>query len=449
MIPATRPNSPSADRAAPTGSRVVFPPRDVGTIRAVAADAITASVTLIANTDDHENHSSSVPERSSPTTAPAPAMPAQMPTARPRSSSGKTFVMMERVVGMTSAAPTPITARSAISQPGSLTKTAASDATPKTARPIWRMPLRPKRSPSAPAGSRRPAKTSAYASTIHCSWLCDAPVLRARSGSATFSEATAATTIISARHITASTARRARAERGCWGPSFMATSKPVPTDVKDEPPLGTYRTGMTTWRATPGRVPELRRLRYFLAVAGEQNFTRAAELLHVAQPALSRQVRLLERELGVELLHRTTHTFALTEAGRYLFERGPVLLDAADELWRLTSAFGAGERGAVAFGYGASAGYETVPELMRALTVRLPDVEITTHVMSTGQILAGVDDGTIDLGAVRCPPADTGLETRLLRLEAQGIQLRGDDPRSEEHTSELQSHVNLVCRLLL
>ena len=187
---------------------------------------------------------------------------------------------------------------------------------------------------------------------------------------------------------------------------------------------------MTTWRATPGRVPELRRLRYFLAVAGEQNLTRAAELLHVAQPALSRQVRLLERELGVELLRRTTHTFALTEAGRYLFERGPVLLDAADELWRLTSAFGAGERGTVTFGYGASAGYETVPELMRALTVRLPDIEVVTHVMSTDQNLAGVHDGTIDIGAVRCPPPDPGLVTRLLRREPQGLELRHDDPRA-------------------
>jgi DNA-binding transcriptional LysR family regulator len=199
---------------------------------------------------------------------------------------------------------------------------------------------------------------------------------------------------------------------------------------------------MTTWRATPGRVPELRRLRYFLAVAGEQNFTRAAELLHVAGPALSRQVRLLERELGVELLHRTTHTFALTEAGRYLFERGPVLLDAADELWRLTSAFGAGERGTVTFGYGASASYETVPELMRALTVRLPGISITTHVMSTGQILAGVEDGTLDVGAIRCPPADSGLETRLLRLEPQGIELRGDDPRADGESICLDAMVD-------
>ena len=111
--------------------------------------------------------------------------------------------------------------------------------------------------------------------------------------------------------------------------------------MKERPRLGTDRHGMTTtWRASIGQVPELRRLRYFLAVAGEQSFTRAAELLTVAQPALSRQVRQLERELGVELVRRTPHTFELTEAGRFLYERGPVLLDAADELWRLTSAQG-------------------------------------------------------------------------------------------------------------
>lgn len=210
-----------------------------------------------------------------------------------------------------------------------------------------------------------------------------------------------------------------------------ASKDPFPPDVKDGSRLGTERNGMTTtWRASIGQVPELRRLRYFLAVAGEQNFTRAAELLHVAQPALSRQVRQLERELGVELLRRTTHTFELTQAGRFLYERGPVLLDAADELWRLTSSYGTGERGTVSLGYGVSASYETVPELLRGLMGRLPEIQVTTQVLSTGRILAGVHDGTIDVGAVRCPPPDPGLVTRLLRLEPQGIELRHDDPRA-------------------
>jgi hypothetical protein len=94
MIPATSPNRPSDESAAPT---------------AVATDAIAARTTLTANTDDQENHWSSVPESSSPTTAPA----------------------------------TPMTARRPISQPGVSTRTAASDAMPKRARPSWRMPLRP------------------------------------------------------------------------------------------------------------------------------------------------------------------------------------------------------------------------------------------------------------------------------------------------------------------
>src|SRR5580693_9007375 len=80
--------------------------------------------------------------------------------------------------------------------------------------------------------------------------------------------------------------------------------------------------------ASISAVTDLRRLQYFLAVARERNFTRAADRLHVAQPALSRQVRLLEQELGVELLHRTTHEFELTEAGEFLLERGPALLSA-------------------------------------------------------------------------------------------------------------------------
>ena len=67
-------------------------------------------------------------------------------------------------------------------------------------------------------------------------------------------------------------------------------------------------------------------------------------------------------------MHRTTHAFELTEAGRFLLERASDLLAAADELWQSTRAYGMGERGAVAIAYGASASYETAPRLIHALT---------------------------------------------------------------------------------
>jgi DNA-binding transcriptional LysR family regulator len=175
-------------------------------------------------------------------------------------------------------------------------------------------------------------------------------------------------------------------------------------------------------------VTDLRRLQYFLAVARERNFTRAAEQLHIAQPALSRQVRLLEEELGVELLHRTTHTFELTEAGAFLLERGPTVLAAADELWRGARTYGSGDRGSVAIAYGASASYETAPKLLEALASSHPGLQIATSVKSVSEIVAGVTEGSIDLGLIRCPPADSGLEVRTIRREPQGLLVRRDHP---------------------
>ena len=171
---------------------------------------------------------------------------------------------------------------------------------------------------------------------------------------------------------------------------------------------------------------DLRRLQYFVTVARERNFTRAAERLHIAQPALSRQVRLLEQELGVELLHRTTHEFALTEAGEFLLDRAPTVLNAADELWRSMRTYASGERGEVVVAYGASASYETAPRLLQALAERNPAITITTEVKSVTEIVAGVSDGSIDVGLVRCPPKADFLETRTVRLERQGLLLRRD-----------------------
>lgn len=173
-------------------------------------------------------------------------------------------------------------------------------------------------------------------------------------------------------------------------------------------------------------VPDLRRLHYFVTVAEERNFTRAAERLHVAQPALSRQVRLLEQELGVELLYRTTHEFELTAAGAFLLEHGPSLLGSSEELWRNVRSFGTGERGSLVVAYGVSASYDTAPRLLAALAEHLPQIELTTELRPTPEILAGVRDATVDVGLVRCPPPTGALQARTIRFERQGLLVARD-----------------------
>jgi DNA-binding transcriptional LysR family regulator len=170
-------------------------------------------------------------------------------------------------------------------------------------------------------------------------------------------------------------------------------------------------------------MPDLRRLGYFVAVAEERNFTRAAERLHIAQPALSRQVRLLEDELGVALLRRTTHDVELTEAGALLLERGPRLLGDADALWRAVRRVGTGAAGTLTLAYGASAAYETAPKLLAALAERLPELRIETKVLPAPEILRGLTDGALDAGIVRCAPSG-----HVLRREPQGAVMRAGHP---------------------
>ena len=184
-------------------------------------------------------------------------------------------------------------------------------------------------------------------------------------------------------------------------------------------------------------MPDLRRLHYFLTVAQERSFTRAAERLHVAQPALSRQVRQLEQELGVELLYRTTHEFELTEAGGYLLERGPMLLEASEELWRSVRSFGLGERGALVVAYGPSVSYETAPKLLTALAARHAEITLSTNVRPTAEVLEAVTGGSVDVGLVRCPPRTSDLETWTIRLERLGILLQDSHPLAAEPSVEL------------
>ena len=116
---------------------------------------------------------------------PTPAVPAHTPIARPRSCGGKTLVMIDSVAGMISAPPMPMNARVAISWSAEPANAEASEPRPKSTYPACSAPRRPYRSPSAPMVSSRPANTSVYESTIHCTWLFDASRSRISVGMAT------------------------------------------------------------------------------------------------------------------------------------------------------------------------------------------------------------------------------------------------------------------------
>jgi DNA-binding transcriptional LysR family regulator len=183
--------------------------------------------------------------------------------------------------------------------------------------------------------------------------------------------------------------------------------------------------------------PEARLLRYFLAVAQELNFTRAAESLGIAQPALSSQIRRLEAQLGVPLLERTTRSVQLTEAGRVLQERGPAALAALADVWEAARRAGRGEAGRLRIVYSPSAGYETAPRLVDALRARHPEVEIAADVMSSAEIVRAVQDGDADVGIARTPVAAEGVRLRTVRLEPQGLIVPADHPLATRTEADL------------
>lgn len=162
----------------------------------------------------------------------------------------------------------------------------------------------------------------------------------------------------------------------------------------------------------------LRHLRYFVTVAEERHFGRAAERLHMAQPPLSQQIRRLEADLGVELFVRTTRRVDLTAAGAAYLERARAILasvvGAADEARRVA----AGAVGHVALGCVGSATYSLLPALSRRLADELPGVEFSFRgEMLVADQLDALRERTIDLALLRTPVTDGSLTVTTLRKE--------------------------------
>lgn len=163
---------------------------------------------------------------------------------------------------------------------------------------------------------------------------------------------------------------------------------------------------------------ELRHIRYFVAVAEECHFGRAAQRLHIAQPPLSQQIRQLEAELGVQLLTRSTRRVELTAAGERYLERARAILAAVESAADEASRVAAGQLGRMSLGFIGSSTYELLPRLVRVLRQDFPGIDLELHgEMLTPQQVTGLLDHTLDLGFLRPPVREPGVEFRVLRRE--------------------------------
>ncbi len=174
---------------------------------------------------------------------------------------------------------------------------------------------------------------------------------------------------------------------------------------------------------------ELRHLRYFVAVAEERHFGRAAERLRMAQPPLSQQIQALEAELGARLFDRNRRKVELTAAGDALLPEARAILARAGDLGRLARAAAGGEAGRLDMAFTGSVPFtEVMPRILRQFRHLYPEVRVSLREMSTGAQIEAVAEGRLDVGFARpaahnLPPGVVG---RLILREPLVLALPSD-----------------------
>jgi DNA-binding transcriptional LysR family regulator len=184
---------------------------------------------------------------------------------------------------------------------------------------------------------------------------------------------------------------------------------------------------------------ELRHLRYFVAVAEELHFRRAAERLGIKQPPLSCQIRQLERELGTSLFRRLTRGVELTETGTLLLDEARRILDQVERIKAGVQSRARGETGCIHLGFaGATCFQPLVPGIIRAHRERYPGVLVSPEERNTPLLVAGLRSGEIDVAFIRPPLRDCeGLEVEPLVEEPMVILLPESHPRAGDRSMPL------------
>ena len=180
---------------------------------------------------------------------------------------------------------------------------------------------------------------------------------------------------------------------------------------------------------------ELRTLRYFLAAASEENITRAADILHVTQPTLSRQLMDLERELGTTLMYRGKKGMTLTEDGLFFRQRAEEIVELADRLEQSFVERSTEVSGVISIGATESVGSRLFAKLIKQFSDKYPLVKFDLYNEMADYIKERMDKGLIDVGLL-LEPVDTSKYdfVRLSQKETWGVLMRADHPLSDRET---------------
>lgn len=178
---------------------------------------------------------------------------------------------------------------------------------------------------------------------------------------------------------------------------------------------------------------ELRVLRYFLTVAKEQNFTKAAEQLHITQPTLSRQLAALEEELGTMLFHRGSRNLTLTEDGLLLKRRALEILDLEDKIIDEIKGTEGELEGVITVGCGEFAAVEILAQIIKKFRGNYPRVQIVIHTGTADTIREMLNKGLVDIGLFLEPVNTENLEyIRLTDSDHWVVGMRPDDPMAQK-----------------
>lgn len=182
---------------------------------------------------------------------------------------------------------------------------------------------------------------------------------------------------------------------------------------------------------------ELRHLRYFVAVAEELHFGRAARRLGIVQPALSKQIVALERELGVRLFVRSKRDVKITEAGQSLYSEARDILQRVEHARDSAKLTDSGALGSLAIGFIGPAMWNILPALMREHRERVPGMHFRLYEMTSGPMIQQVRDGILDAGFIRPFGHDEELEIKTVWSEPFVIAMAHDHPLVQHDVIDL------------